>query len=57
MKFTEAQLEHNAISLHGQQGNPHTSGLKIYLQLTMTKFGTLTNFKITSESKERKVYF
>ena len=44
MKFTESQLEQSVISLLEQQGIPHTSGLKIYLQLTLSKFRTLTKF-------------
>ena len=44
MKFTESQLEQSVISFVEQQGIPHTSGLKIQLQLTLSKFRTLTKF-------------
>ena len=38
MKFTQSQLEQSMISLLEQKGIPHTFGLKIYLQLTLSKF-------------------
>lgn len=46
MKFTESQLEQSVISLLKQQGISHTSGLKIYLQLTLSKFKNNKQIKL-----------